>query len=135
MVLLSEQRRQRDGRKAFEGAIQKWREDQRVFGPDVVEAAFGGGGGRAPQADAARHSRAVHPGAATGVMTCRIVTDNRDANRGKLAGPMVRRLAAGGEASLSRREAGVRFALDSSVEGARFEPSVPRLESRRPERG
>jgi hypothetical protein len=79
VVLLSEQRRQRDGRKAFEGAIQKWREDQRVFGPDVVEAAFGGGGGRAPQADAARHSRAVHPGAATGVMTCRIVTDNRDA--------------------------------------------------------
>ena len=66
------------GRKAFEGAIRKWREDQRVFGPDVVEAAFGGGG-RAPQADAARHSRAVHPGAATGVMTCRIGTDNPDA--------------------------------------------------------
>ena len=37
-------------RGTFEGTIQKWREDQRVFGPDVVEAAFGGGG-RAPQAD------------------------------------------------------------------------------------
>jgi len=35
-------------------------------------------------------------------------------------------VSSAGEASLSRREAGVRFALDSSVEGVGFEPSVPR---------
>jgi len=49
----------KDGRKAFEGAIQKWREDQRVFGPDVVEAAFGGGGGRAPRAPTPHDIRAL----------------------------------------------------------------------------